>query len=218
MSPIRVPKVALPRHGVRRVSANSRSRPSDGDSCIDRPRNPDVADGIFVRLDQLGLDVIKHSLTPKRAVLAGPTGHSSSVSSLNSSTIRDRTYRRGQRGDRGVSPRCYRGRRYSTRLRQNDGSSVPGVSPTRWLPLLRVALLTRPVAYRMLAPSSSTSSSTSVRFSPFEVSKLRCLSRPWAITRAPLARDSARCSPAYRHSEQRRNSVSPSCHSPLARS
>ena len=53
-------------------------------------------------------------------------------------------------------------------------------------PLPRQTLLTLAVAYRSEGPISSTSSSTTVRFSPSFVSKDRCLSRP--VTIDPRAR------------------------------
>src|ERR1700749_2255524 len=85
-------------------------------------------------------------------------------------------------------------------------------------PPLRLALLTLAVAYRSEGPISSTSTSTTVRFSPSRVSKDRCLSRPVTITREPRVRLSATFSAASRQILQRRNSASPSFHSPLCRS
>src|ERR1700761_8015548 len=85
-------------------------------------------------------------------------------------------------------------------------------------PPLRLALLTLAVAYRSEGPISSTSTSTTVRFSPSRVSKDRCLSRPVTITLAPRVRLSATFSAASRQILQRRNSASPSFHSPLCRS
>src|SRR5699024_5789785 len=55
----------------------------------------------------------------------------------------------------------------------------------------RPTLSTFAVANFSEGPISSTSSSTTVRFSPSRVSKDRCLSLPCAITRAPLVSDSA---------------------------
>src|SRR5689334_10772464 len=85
-------------------------------------------------------------------------------------------------------------------------------------PPLRLALLTFAVAYRSDGPISSTSTSTTVRFSPSRVSNDRCLSRPCTITREPRVRLSATFSAASRQMLQRRNSASPSFHSPLWRS
>ena len=80
-------------------------------------------------------------------------------------------------------------------------------------PPLRLALFTLAVAYRSDGPISSTSSSTTVRFSPSRVSNERCLSRPVTITREPRVRLSATFSAASRQMLQRRNSASPSFHS-----
>src|SRR5215471_10185928 len=85
-------------------------------------------------------------------------------------------------------------------------------------PPLRLALLTLAVAYRREGPISSTSTSKTVRFSPSRVSKERCLSRPVTITLAPRVRLSATFSAASRQMLHRRNSASPSFHSPLWRS
>ena len=52
-----------------------------------------------------------------------------------------------------------------------------------------------------------------MRFSPSFVSYERCFSRPWTITAVPFWRDSATFSAAWRQTEQRRNSASPSFHS-----
>src|SRR5699024_7452872 len=82
----------------------------------------------------------------------------------------------------------------------------------------REILFTFAVAYRSAGPISSTSSSTTVRFSPSRVSKDRCLSRPCATTRVPRVRLSATFSAACRQLLQRRNSASPSFHSPVDRS
>src|SRR5690606_30766261 len=82
----------------------------------------------------------------------------------------------------------------------------------------RLTLLTLAVAYRRDGPISSTSSSTTVRFSPSLVSNDRCLSRPCTMTRAPRVSVSATFSAAWRQMLQRRNSASPSFHSPLCRS
>ena len=73
--------------------------------------------------------------------------------------------------------------------------------------------LTLAVAYFRDGPTSSTSISTTVRFSPSRVSYERCLSRPCATTRMPRCSDSATFSAAWRQIEQRRNSASPSFHS-----
>src|ERR1700712_328282 len=80
-------------------------------------------------------------------------------------------------------------------------------------PPLRLALLTLAVAYFSDGPISSTSSSTTVRFSPSRVSNERCLSRPLTITLDPRTRLSATFSAASRQMLQRRNSASPSFHS-----
>src|SRR5207342_3708810 len=82
----------------------------------------------------------------------------------------------------------------------------------------RLVLLTLAVAYFRLGPTSSTSSSTTVRFSPSRVSYCRCLRRPWTTTRMPFWRDSATFSAACRQTEQERNSASPSFHSLVWRS
>src|SRR5918997_4947514 len=85
-------------------------------------------------------------------------------------------------------------------------------------PSPRAARVTLAVAYRSEGPISSTSSSMTVRFSPSLVSNDRCLSRPVTITREPRVSDSATFSAACRHTLQRRNSASPSFHSPDWRS
>jgi hypothetical protein len=69
------------------------------------------------------------------------------------------------------------------------------------------------VAYRSDGPTSSTSSSTTVRFSPSFVSYVRLRSRPLTMTRVPRVRDSATFSAASRQTEQRMKRVSPSFHS-----
>jgi hypothetical protein len=79
-------------------------------------------------------------------------------------------------------------------------------------------LVTFAEAYRSDGPTSSTSISTTVRFSPSFVSYERDLSRPWTMTRVPRCSDSATFSAASRHTEQRMNSVSPSFHSLACRS
>ena len=55
--------------------------------------------------------------------------------------------------------------------------------------------LTLPVAIRSDGPTSSTSSSTTVRFSPLLVSKLRCLSRPGPPPACPAAATRRRSRP-----------------------
>src|SRR3954454_614359 len=80
-------------------------------------------------------------------------------------------------------------------------------------PPLRLALFTLAVAYFSDGPISSTSSSTTVRFSPSRVSNERCLSRPLTITREPRVRLSATFSAASRQMLHRRKSASPSFHS-----
>src|SRR5699024_8578994 len=82
----------------------------------------------------------------------------------------------------------------------------------------RPTLFTLAVAKRRDGPISSTSSSTTVRFSPSFVSKERCRNRPCATTRMPRVSDSATFSAACRQMLQRRNSASPSFHSPDCRS
>jgi hypothetical protein len=82
----------------------------------------------------------------------------------------------------------------------------------------RLVLVTLAVALRRLGPTSSTSISKTVRFSPSRVSKDRCFSRPCTITRMPRCSDSATFSAACRQTEQDRNSVSPSFHSLACRS
>ncbi|COY19112.1 Uncharacterised protein [Mycobacterium tuberculosis] len=71
------------------------------------------------------------------------------------------------------------------------------------------------MAYRSEGPISSTSTSMTVRFSPSRVSNDRCLSRPLTMTRAPRVRLSATFSAASRQILHRRNSASPSFHSPV---
>src|SRR3954454_5218962 len=70
----------------------------------------------------------------------------------------------------------------------------------------------------MLGPTSSTSTSKTVRFSPSRVSNERAFRRPDTITRMPRVSDSAAFSAACRHTEQLRNIDSPSRHSLLCRS
>src|SRR3954470_23135672 len=65
----------------------------------------------------------------------------------------------------------------------------------------------------MEGPISSTSTSSTVRFSPSLVSYDRCRSRPCTMTRAPRCSDSATFSAACRQMLQRRKSASPSFHS-----
>src|SRR5438045_4957264 len=64
-------------------------------------------------------------------------------------------------------------------------------------------------------PTSSTSTSYTVRFSPSLVSYDRCRSRPETMTRIPRVSDSAAFSAACRHTLQVRNRLSPSFHSPV---
>src|SRR4051812_22552905 len=97
------------------------------------------------------------------------------------------------------------------------GSSPPPPKPPP-PPLPRVTRVTLAVAYFRLGPTSSTSSSMTVRFSPSRVSYERALRRPCATTRIPFCRDSATFSAAWRQIEQLRNSVSPSFHSLVCRS
>src|SRR5690606_5589262 len=88
----------------------------------------------------------------------------------------------------------------------------PNPPPCRWV------LLTFAVALRSDGPTSSTSISKTVRFSPSRVSYERCLRRPWTITRMPRCRVSATFSAACRQTLHVRNSASPSFHSPDWRS
>src|SRR5262245_32307538 len=78
----------------------------------------------------------------------------------------------------------------------------------------RVVFATLAVALRRLGPTSSTSISKTVRFSPSRVSYCRDFRRPWTIARMPFCSVSATFSAAWRHTEQVRKSVSPSRHSP----
>ena len=73
--------------------------------------------------------------------------------------------------------------------------------------------MTLAVAFFSAGPTSSTSSSTTVRFSPSLVSYDRCLSRPVTMTRVPRVSDSATFSAYCRHTAQRMKTVSPSFHS-----
>src|SRR3954453_23760518 len=82
----------------------------------------------------------------------------------------------------------------------------------------RVVLVTLAVAYFRLGPTSSTSISNTVRFSPSRVSYERALRRPETITRMPRVSDSAAFSAACRQTEQLRNRVSWSFHSLVCRS
>ena len=50
--------------------------------------------------------------------------------------------------------------------------------------------MTWAVAHRRLGPTSSATISTTLRFSPFSVSQLRCSRRPVTTTREPLPSDS----------------------------
>ena len=70
-------------------------------------------------------------------------------------------------------------------------------------------------AFRSEGPTSSTSTSYTVRFSPSLVSYDRCRNRPDTITRIPRVSDSATFSAACRHTLQVRNKLSPSFHSPV---
>src|SRR5215472_6618099 len=124
---------------------------------------------------------------------------------------------------------------------QNGGSSVklPGLSDVHgsvsppwlpWLPWLpwppwgrpwpppapfRLARLTLAEAFRSEGPTSSTSTSYTVRFSPSLVSYDRCRSRPDTMTRIPRVSDSATFSAACRHTLHVRKRLSPSFHSPV---
>src|SRR3954471_11654925 len=89
----------------------------------------------------------------------------------------------------------------------------PPPNPPPPPPSLRAARVTLAVAYRRLGPTSSTSSSTTVRFSPSFVSNERCFRRPETMTREPRVSDSATFSAACRQTLHRRNSASPSFHS-----
>src|SRR5665648_1058437 len=76
----------------------------------------------------------------------------------------------------------------------------PPPPPERW------ARVTLADAYRSEGPTSSTWSSTTVRFSPSLVSYERWTRRPCTRTRIPLVRDSATFSAASRQTEQRMKS------------
>ena len=93
----------------------------------------------------------------------------------------------------------------------------PEGRPLPWPPPepFREARLTLAEAFRSEGPTSSTSTSYTVRFSPSLVSYDRCRSRPWTITRIPRVSDSATFSAACRHTLQVRNRLSPSFHSPV---
>src|SRR5439155_5242054 len=86
----------------------------------------------------------------------------------------------------------------------------PGPPP---LALARAIRLTLAEALRSAGPTSSTSISYTVRFSPSRVSYDRCRSRPCTITRVPRVSDSATFSAACRHTLQVRKRPSPSFHS-----
>src|SRR4029079_14111918 len=75
--------------------------------------------------------------------------------------------------------------------------------------------LTLAEAFRSEGPTSSTSTSYTVRFSPSLVSYDRCRNRPDTITRIPRVSDSATFSAACRHTLQVRNKLSPSFQSPV---
>jgi len=92
--------------------------------------------------------------------------------------------------------------------------------PARWRRLglagqvvFALAVTTFAVAYFSDGPTSSTSISNTVRFSPSRVSYERAFNRPWTTTRMPRWSDSATFSAAWRHTEQERNRASPSFHS-----
>ena len=95
---------------------------------------------------------------------------------------------------RGVRRRSRRRRRGRGRAPRVVGGALPPPPPPLGPPEApkpppedepRWVRLTLAVAYFSDGPTSSTSSSTTVRFSPSRVSNLRCLSRPWATTRMP---------------------------------
>src|SRR5207237_8617862 len=67
----------------------------------------------------------------------------------------------------------------------------PPPPPPKSPPPRRSLRLTCAVAQRRLGPTSSATISTTLRFSPFSVSQLRCSSRPVTTTREPFPSDSA---------------------------
>ncbi len=71
------------------------------------------------------------------------------------------------------------------------------------------------VALRSAGPTSSTSTSSTVRRSPSLVSQERCFSLPTTMTRMPLVSDSETFSAYCRQALQDRKSASPSFHSLL---
>src|SRR5262249_17617070 len=93
-----------------------------------------------------------------------------------------------------------------------DPPDPPPLKP----PLDRLDLVTLAEPFRMDGPTSSTSPSYTVRFSPSLVSYARWRSRPETITRMPRCRRAAPSSAAWRRTLQVRKRLSPSFHSPLA--
>src|SRR3954453_11470670 len=91
-----------------------------------------------------------------------------------------------------------------------EGRPPPPPEPPE--PFLAIRL-TLAEAFRRDGPTSSTSTSYTVRFSPSLVSYDRCRSRPDTITRVPRVSDSATFSAACRHTLQVRKRLSPSFHS-----
>src|SRR3954453_7813517 len=91
-----------------------------------------------------------------------------------------------------------------------EGRPPPPPEPPE--PFLAIRL-TLAEAFRRDGPTSSTSTSYTVRFSPSLVSYDRCRSRPDTITRVPRVSDSATFSAACRHTLQVRKRPSPSFHS-----
>ena len=74
--------------------------------------------------------------------------------------------------------------------------SAAGAENPLLLPAARCARVTFAVALRRDGPTSSTSTSKTVRFSPSFVSYERCFRRPERMTRIPFVSDSATFSAA----------------------
>ena len=75
-------------------------------------------------------------------------------------------------------------------------SAAAGAEYPPFAPAERWAFVTFAVALRSYGPTSSTSTSKTVRFSPSLVSYERCLRRPERMTRIPFVSDSATFSAA----------------------
>src|SRR3954452_3732180 len=93
------------------------------------------------------------------------------------------------------------------------GEDWPPCCPPYDEPPCRCVRVTLAVAYFRDGPTSSTWISNTVRFSPSRVSYCRERRLPWTTPRSPFCSDSATFSAACRHTEQDRNSASPSFHS-----